>query len=274
MRSYRSRGSLNGNGISSAVVPNVNTIAPSNNGHNNNNNSFSNSNSSSQNLNLSSTEPSKFANIKIEESSASLLENCSYVPTTTATGTTISATVSGAEAGVGVVDKKPDTTRGLMNAFITGPIMQHQQETNWNYLTDASGNGVNSATSITVTCETTNAAANDTLYNELVECVNAANVVQQSTSSTHTHHNQTNADEEDEDPIHTFLNMESYFEKELITLIQQEDMIYNYSNQNYRNVKLKLETWDEIARKLKKPGESTYTPLVASTNAIALLLHS
>jgi len=46
--------------------------------------------------------------------------------------------------------------------------------------------------------------------------------------------------------------MESYFEKELITLIQQEDMIYNYGNVNYRNVKLKMEVWEEIARKLKK----------------------
>lgn len=134
-------------------------------------------------------------------------------------------------------------------------MQQPQQETNWNYLTDASGNGVSSAASITVTCETTNTTAGDTLYNDLVECVNAANVVQQTTSSTHTHHNHTNADEEDEDPIHTFLNMESYFEKELITLIQQDDMIYNYSNPNYRNAKLKLEIWDEIARKLKKPGE-------------------
>jgi len=88
----------------------------------------------------------------------------------------------------------------------------------------------------------------DTLYNELVDCVNAVNQ-----SSTHNH--QSNQDEEDDDPIHTFLNMESYFEKELITLIQQEDMIYNYSNQNYRNVKLKLEVWDEVARKLKKPGK-------------------
>ncbi|XP_036677967.1 transcription factor Adf-1-like [Drosophila suzukii] len=46
--------------------------------------------------------------------------------------------------------------------------------------------------------------------------------------------------------------MESYFEKGLITLIQQEDMIYNYGNVNYRNAKLKMEVWEEIARKLKK----------------------
>lgn len=236
------------------MITSNNTRAGNNNSHNNNN-SFSNSNSSSQNLNLTA-DPNKFANIKIEETSASLLDNCSYVPTTT-TATTITATVSAAAAGV--VDKKPETTRGLMSAFIAGQIMQHQQQpqqdtTNWNYLTAASGNGVSSATSITVTCETNTTTAGDTLYNDFVDCVNAANVVNQSTSSTH-NHNQANADEEDDDPIHTFLNMESYFEKELITLIQQEDMIYNYSNQNYRNVKLKLEIWDEIARKLKKPGK-------------------
>ncbi|KAM8708094.1 hypothetical protein ACLKA7_015119 [Drosophila subpalustris] len=256
-RNYRSRGAQNGNGIMAAVtLPNVgttNTVSSTNNHNHNNNNSFSNSNSSSQNLNLS-TEPSKFANIKIEESSASLLENCSFVPTTT---TVTPATVT-ASAGA---DKKSDSTRGLMSAFLAGQIIQQhqqqqhphphpQQDTNWNYLTDTSGNGVSSGTSITVTCEAPNTTAGDTLYNELVDCVNAANAVNQ--PSTHNHH-QSNADEEDDDPIHTFLNMESYFEKELITLIQQEDMIYNYSNQNYRNVKLKLEVWDEIARKLKKP---------------------
>ncbi|KAH8260921.1 hypothetical protein KR044_000636, partial [Drosophila immigrans] len=182
----------------------------------------------------------RFANIKIEDTSASLLESCSFATTTTTTVTTTSTQAA-------AVDKKSDSTRGLMNAFISSQIIQQhpQQDTNWNYLTDASGNGVSSATSITVTCETPNTTAGDTLYNELVNCVNAANAVSQSST--------TNADEEDDDPIHTFLNMESYFEKELITLIQQEDMIYNYSNQNYRNVKLKLEAWDEISRKLKKP---------------------
>ncbi|XP_034107403.1 uncharacterized protein LOC117570073 [Drosophila albomicans] len=205
----------------------------------------SNSNSS-QNLNLS-TDNNRFSNIKIEETSASLLENCSFAATATTTVTTTSTQTAG-------VDKKSDSTRGLMNAFISGQIIhqQHpQQDTNWNYLTDTSGNGVSSATSITVTCETPNTTAGDTLYNEFVDCVNAANAVSQSSTSHNTH--QTHADEEDDDPIHTFLNMESYFEKELITLIQQEDMIYNYSNQNYRNVKLKLEAWDEISRKLKKP---------------------
>lgn len=196
-----------------------------------------------------SAEPTKFANIKIEDRSGSLLETCSFVPATTTTATT------GASNSV-TLEKKTDTTRGL-SAFIASHIIQHQQQqqqqpqsqqqdTNWNYLTDASGNDVGSATSITVTCETPNQSASDTLYNDFVDCVNVGSVVNQ--SSTH------NADEEDDDPIHTFLNIESYFEKELIMLIQQEDMIYNYSNQNYRNVKLKLEVWDEIARKLKKPG--------------------
>ncbi|XP_070854739.1 uncharacterized protein [Drosophila suzukii] len=82
---------------------------------------------------------------------------------------------------------------------------------------------------------------------------NSTATVTSTVSGTSAAHNQsTNAEEEDDDPIHTFLNMESYFEKELITLIQQEDMIYNYGNVNYRNVKLKMEVWEEIARKLKK----------------------
>ncbi|XP_070854891.1 uncharacterized protein [Drosophila suzukii] len=82
---------------------------------------------------------------------------------------------------------------------------------------------------------------------------NSTATVTSTVSGTSAAHNQsTNAEEEDDDPIHTFLNMESYFEKELITLIQQEDMIYNYDNVNYRNVKLKMEVWEEIARKLKK----------------------
>ncbi|XP_064545718.1 putative mediator of RNA polymerase II transcription subunit 26 [Drosophila montana] len=246
-RNYRSRGAQNGNGILTSIsLPNMSTSTTTTNSRGNvNNNSFSNSNSSSQNLTLT-TECSKFTNIKIEERSASLLENCSFVPTTTTTVTTATA------SAVAALDKKTDASRGI-SAYLASQIMQQQQpsqqETNWNYLTDASGNAVGSATSITVTCETPNQTSGNTLYNEFVDCVNAANVVSQST----THNHQTNADEEDDDPIHTFLNMESYFEKELIILIQQEDMIYNYSNQNYRNVKLKLEVWDEIARKLKKP---------------------
>ncbi|TDG45269.1 hypothetical protein AWZ03_008331 [Drosophila navojoa] len=235
-RNYRSRGSQNANGIlTTMTLPNISTTttitSSSSNNNNANNNSFSNSSSSSQNLTMSA-EPTKFANIKIEDRSGSLLETCSFVPATTTTATT------GASNAV-TLDKKTDTTRSL-SAFIARHILQHQQQQQQPH-----GNDVGSATSITVTCETPNPSASDTLYNDFVDCVNVGGVVNQ--TSTH------NADEEDDDPIHTFLNIESYFEKELIMLIQQEDMIYNYSNQNYRNVKLKLEVWDEIARKLKKP---------------------
>lgn len=205
--------------------------------------SFS-SNSSSQNLNLSGS-------IKIEDASAStLLDSCSFSsPSST--------------------DKKPAAT--FLASHIGAVLQQQQQqqqhqqqmhsqpEANWNYLTDAGGGAT---PSIIVQCGTANTTTVvDTLYNEIVDCVNAANqsssaaTITSNVSTTSAAHNQsTNAEEEDDDPIHTFLNMESYFEKELITLIQQEDMIYNYGNENYRNAKLKMEVWEEIARKLKKSG--------------------
>ncbi|XP_017840587.1 probable basic-leucine zipper transcription factor R isoform X2 [Drosophila busckii] len=242
-RNYRSRGSQGSNGAVQLTNAASNNASSSSNNHNNT--SFSNSSNSSQNLNLSA-DPSKFSNIKIEESSGSLLDNCTFVPTTT---TSTIATVNALN-----VEKKTDTTRGLLNAFMgSGQLIEQQQQqqqpqTNWNYLTDANSSAVNN-TAITVTCEMPNTTTGDTLYNDFVDCVNAASAVSQSNAQSHGNH----ADEEDDDPIHTFLNMESYFEKELISLIQQEDMIYNYSNQNYRNVKLKLAVWDEIARKLKKP---------------------
>ncbi|EDV97579.1 putative uncharacterized protein DDB_G0271606 [Drosophila grimshawi] len=262
-RNYRSRGAQNGHNAtifitatlpymtSTDVATTNNSSGIHNNGHNNttnNNNSFSNSNSSSQNLNLSA-EPSKFANIKIEDRNGTMLENCTFVAAAT---TTVSTAATATATTAANVDKKPDATRGLMSALMAGQMLEHQQQqqqphqdTNWNYLSDASGNGVGSTTTMTVTCET----PNQTLYNDFVDCVNAASAVNQNS----TRNNQSNADEDDDDPIHTYLNLESYFEKELITLIEQEDMIYNYSNQNYRNVKLKHEVWDEIARKLKKP---------------------
>jgi len=197
--------------------------------------SFS-SNSSSQNLNLSGS-------IKIEDASAStLLDNCSFSSSSSA-------------------DKKPAANflASHIGAVLQQPQMQTQQESSWNYLTDAGGGAT---PSIIVQCGSANTTTVvDTLYNEIVDCVNAANqsnsaaTVTSTVSGTSAAHNQsTNAEEEDDDPIHTFLNMESYFEKELITLIQQEDMIYNYGNENYRNAKLKMEVWEEIARKLKKSG--------------------
>ncbi|KAH8350418.1 hypothetical protein KR067_012926 [Drosophila pandora] len=218
-RNYRGRSGPNANGIVSTVTPISLPLS----------NSFSSS-SSSQNLNLSGS-------IKIEDASATtLLDNCSF-------------------SSAGTPDKKTGAT--FMASHI-GTVLQQQQqtqpETNWNYLTDAGGG---SAPSIIVQCGTASTTTVvDTLYNDIVDCVNAANHSNSTTTAgggtvTGTA-SASNAEEEDDDPIHTFLNMESYFEKELITLIQQEDMIYNYSNENYRNAKLKMEVWEEIARKLKK----------------------
>ncbi|XP_017014355.2 serine-rich adhesin for platelets isoform X1 [Drosophila takahashii] len=222
-RNYRGRSGQNTNGIASATTPISLPLSTS----------FS-SNSSSQNLNLSGS-------IKIEDASAStLLDNCSFSSSSSA-------------------DKKPAATflASHIGAVLQQQQMQTQPESNWNYLTDAGGG---STPSIIVQCGNANpTTVVDTLYNEIVDCVNAANqsgsaaTVTSTVSTTSASHNQsTNAEEEDDDPIHTFLNMESYFEKELITLIQQEDMIYNYGNENYRNAKLKMEVWEEIARKLKK----------------------
>ncbi|XP_030368995.1 uncharacterized protein LOC115620030 [Scaptodrosophila lebanonensis] len=237
-RNYRTHAS-NDNVVctASSTLPSVSTALGNNNSH-----SFS-SNSSSQTLTLGG-DTHKFANIKMEGASAALLEDCNFVPSTTVVATSAPVTTAT------VADKKTESTR-LMHALIAGQISnamqqqqtQGQQNNNWDYLSEASTNGVVAATAAR---DTPNTTAEDTLYNDFVDCVNAA-------ATNHSSHNQPTVDEEDEDPIHTFLNMESYFEKELITLIQQEDMIYNYSNQNYRNVKLKLAVWDEIARKLKKP---------------------
>ncbi|XP_020815905.1 uncharacterized protein LOC110189957 [Drosophila serrata] len=220
-RNYRGRSGQNATGIVSTVTPISLPLG----------NSFS-SNSSSQNLNLSGS-------IKIEDGGATtLLDNCSFSNSATA------------------VDKKPAAT--FMTSHMGAVLQQSQPESNWNYLTDAGGGA---APSIIVQCGTANTTTVvDTLYNEIVNAVNqsssgAGGTVSAASGTTHAAaHNQsaTNAEEEDDDPIHTFLNMESYFEKELITLIQQEDMIYNYSNENYRNAKLKMEVWEEIARKLKK----------------------
>ncbi|KAH8295818.1 hypothetical protein KR018_010160 [Drosophila ironensis] len=217
-RNYRGKSTLSSNGLASTLTPISLPLS----------NSYSSS-SSSQNLNLSGS-------IKIEDGSgtATLLDNCSF---------------SSASTG----DKKGAT---FMATHI-GTVLQQQQtqpEANWNYLTDASGS---TAPSIIVQCGTASTTTVvDTLYNEIVDCVNAANQSSSSetaaVSAATATSAATNAEEEDDDPIHTFLNMESYFEKELITLIQQEEMIYNYSNENYRNAKLKNEVWEEIARKLKK----------------------
>ncbi|XP_065720512.2 protein similar isoform X1 [Drosophila suzukii] len=222
-RNYRGRSGQSTNGIVSTTAPISLPMSTS----------FS-SNSSSQNLNLSGS-------IKIEDASAStLLDNCSFSSSSSA-------------------DKKPAANflASHIGAVLQQPQMQTQQESSWNYLTDAGGGAT---PSIIVQCGSANTTTVvDTLYNEIVDCVNAANqsnsaaTVTSTVSGTSAAHNQsTNAEEEDDDPIHTFLNMESYFEKELITLIQQEDMIYNYGNENYRNAKLKMEVWEEIARKLKK----------------------
>lgn len=59
-------------------------------------------------------------------------------------------------------------------------------------------------------------------------------------------------EDEDDDLLHTFLNIESYFEKKLIVLVRQEDMLYNIKNPDYRNVKRKLEVWERISGKLRK----------------------
>uniref|UniRef100_A0A6P4ER34 Uncharacterized protein LOC108043332 isoform X1 n=1 Tax=Drosophila rhopaloa TaxID=1041015 RepID=A0A6P4ER34_DRORH len=224
-RNYRGRSAQTANGIVTTATPISLPLSTS----------FS-SNSSSQNLNLSGS-------IKIEDASATtLLDNRSF-------------------SSASSVDKKPAAT--FLASHIGAVLHQQEQqlqsqpESNWNYLTDAGGGAT---PSIIVECGTASSTTVvDTLYNELVDCVNAANqsnstaTVTSTVSATSAAHNQsTNAEEEDDDPIHTFLNMESYFEKELITLIQQEDMIYNYSNENYRNAKLKMEVWEEIARKLKK----------------------
>ncbi|BFF97158.1 uncharacterized protein DMAD_05632 [Drosophila madeirensis] len=227
-RNYRGRSAQSANGIVPIGQPLTLPL----------NNSFSSNSSNSQNLHLASS-------IKIEDATAaSLLDNCSlvqflqqHVPSTTSSGATGVTTSTDKKSG---------------SAFIANHInvMQQQQQqlqaqpgNNWSYLADAGGGST--APSIV-----------DPTVVEIVDCVNAANNQSSSVATTKAATavttTSTNAEEEDDDPLHTFLDMESFFEKELITLIQQEDMIYNYGNENYRNAKLKMEVWEEIARKLKK----------------------
>lgn len=142
-------------------------------------------------------------------------------------------------------------------------LQQQTDDNNWAYITGSSTSSNNNSrldhslndTHLLSTHHHHQQQTDESLYNALVDCVGQIQqhqmCQQQSTSSSHQPSSTVN-DEEDDDPIHTFLNIESYFEKELIALIQQEDVLYNSFHPNYRNVKLKLEVWDEIARKLKK----------------------
>ncbi|XP_068149856.1 putative uncharacterized protein DDB_G0271606 [Drosophila tropicalis] len=219
-----------------------------------NSNSSSSGGGAGHNLNLAGS-------IKIEDATPTnhhLLGNCGFVPSSQGQGGTVSNNNNSNNSGDKNVSSTTTTSSFIIQQQPTQQQHHHhhqqqqQQDNNWNYLTTDGG------TNAVQTSNVIHATTVDRLYNDFVDCVNAsaaaavANAPSSSTPSAGTS-GTVNADlEEDDDPLHTFLNMEIYFEKELITLIQQEDMIYNYGNENYRNAKLKMEVWEEIARKLRK----------------------
>ncbi|XP_061397540.1 homeobox protein 13 [Musca vetustissima] len=219
------------------------------------NNNTSTSNNNTQNQNTFNCAPAtdnmnhsgdnnnaKFATIKIESNATGSFATCDF------------STV------------KTDTATNLTEEQLNNVLQQQSDDHNWTYITTGSSTSSNNNSrldnhSLSDTAHLLSSHTHhqqqqqndDALYNALVSCQQqqlsqstSSNQQQQSVATT------TVIDEEDDDPIHTFLNIESYFEKELIALIQQEDVLYNSYHPNYRNVKLKLEVWDEIARKLKK----------------------
>ncbi|XP_050334906.1 uncharacterized protein LOC126762287 [Bactrocera neohumeralis] len=155
-------------------------------------------------------------------------------------------------------DKLDSTTSGLLNSLSDEQLhsVMQQHSGSWNYLTtttttsdvhtlEGNEHSPNELDDTNLLQHTHPSSEADDMLCALVESVPSTSVQMQQTQS----HNE----EEDDDPIHTFLNIESFFEKDLINMIQQEDIIYNNFHPNYRNAKMKLEVWDEIARKLKKP---------------------
>ncbi|XP_075161086.1 uncharacterized protein LOC142233907 [Haematobia irritans] len=210
--------------------------------------------------------------------------NCSAVPSaseinnTSKSNTTFTTIKIESNVNEGFVTSD-GTTNNLTEEQLNTVLQQQTHDNNWAYITGSSTSSSNhnnsrldshSLAGDTGTqhplLSTTHhhhhqqqqQHADEALYNALVDCVGQIQQQQQHqlchqqlSNSSHHQTSSTN-DEEDDDPIHTFLNIESYFEKELIALIQHEDVLYNSFHPNYRNVKLKLEVWDEIARKLKK----------------------
>lgn len=156
-------------------------------------------------------------------------------------------------------DKLDSTTSGLLNSLSDEQLhsVMQQHSGSWNYLTattntsdvhtlEGNEHSPNELEDTNLLQHTQQRSDTDDMLCALVESVPSTIVQMQ--------HTQSHNEEEDDDPIHTFLNIESFFEKDLINMIQQEDIIYNNFHPNYRNAKMKLEVWDEIARKLKKPG--------------------
>lgn len=213
-------------------------------------------------MNHSDSNNTKFESIKIESNATGSFAPCDFSTVKTETATNL--------------------TEEQLNS-----VLQHQSDdNNWTYITTASSTSSNNNSRLDnhPLSDTTHLLSthshhhqqqqtDEALYNALVSCVGQIQQQQHQLCQQQQQHHQQELsqttssgqqqpsmpaatksikDEEDDDPIHTFLNIESYFEKELIAMIQHEDVLYNSYHPNYRNVKLKLEVWDEIARKLKK----------------------
>lgn len=157
-------------------------------------------------------------------------------------------------------DKLEPTASGLLTSLSDEQLHSVMQQPNesWNYLTatttttttnvqtlDGNEHSPNVLDNTNLLQHTQQRSDSDDILSVLVESEPTTGVPLQQTQSL---------SEEDDDPIRAFLNIESFFEKDLINIVQQEDILYNHFHPNYRNAKKKLELWDEIARKLKKPG--------------------
>uniref|UniRef100_A0A1I8NXE5 MADF domain-containing protein n=1 Tax=Stomoxys calcitrans TaxID=35570 RepID=A0A1I8NXE5_STOCA len=235
-----------------------NPIPANNNNNNTNSNNSTNSNNNNQNSyncsavatandvnNATDNNNTKFTTIKIETNATESFVTCDFTSV-----------------------KDGGGTNHLTEEQLNTVLQQQTDENNWTYITGSSTSSNNNsrldnhslgeATQHLLSTHHHHQQqhADEALYNALVDCVGQIQQQQQhqlcQQQSNSSQQNSSVNDEEDDDPIHTFLNIESYFEKELIALIQHEDVLYNSFNPNYRNVKLKLEVWDEIARKLKK----------------------
>lgn len=156
-------------------------------------------------------------------------------------------------------DKLEPTASGLLTSLSDEQLHSVMQQPNesWNYLTatttttttnvqtlDGNEHSPNVLDNTNLLQHTQQRSDSDDILSVLVESEPTTGVPLQQTQSL---------SEEDDDPIRAFLNIESFFEKDLINIVQQEDILYNHFHPNYRNAKKKLELWDEIARKLKKP---------------------
>ncbi|XP_004534080.1 myb-like protein I isoform X2 [Ceratitis capitata] len=157
-------------------------------------------------------------------------------------------------------DKLDATTTRLLTSLTDeqlDSVMQHHSGS-WSYLTTNTTTATTDVHTLQTNQHNTNVLDDNNLLqhtqtNTRTVSMLCALVENAASGAGNMQQTQQHNDEENDDPLNTFLDMESFFEKDLISIVQQEDVLYNNFHPNYRNSKLKLDLWDEIATKLKKP---------------------